>query len=64
MCVCVCVCVYVVYVRMYMCMPVAYINLFCMGTLRYMRMYVLLVFVIYVLDSALFFVSARWRPGM
>ena len=29
-----------VYVSVYMCMPVAYMHLFCMGTLRYMGMYV------------------------
>ena len=68
MCVCVCVHVYVytciciymyiyiyIYVRVYMCMPVAYMHLFCMGTLRYMWMYVLLVSVICVLDFTLVF---------
>ena len=48
----VCICVYVVY---YMCMPVAYMHLFCMGTLRYMWIYVLLVSFICVLDSTLVF---------
>ena len=49
----VCMCIYMYMVYMYM--PVAYMHLFCMGTLRYIWMYVLLVSLICVLDSTLVF---------